>query len=657
MSSRTQSSKQGRELRNSRGRLPSSKPGDYELFQARTDIRAKRINIGSTPSGPTYRERVIVIDENHSSVSDAPVAAPVVSTEPSSEILKLNEELKYQADQHKAEIEQLKGLIEQIRKAPSVSDSQLKPEKQVDDTSKQALLQQEMGYTLQEIVHKLRMLETGVHHIEKDSGDPVVIHRDGNQNQNNDVDIENILNPIRKNIEHIEENIINKDDVVDIINKIIQPIKTDSNLIKDALTLRMDKIQEIVDTIVKTKSSTTPDSLKKEEVSRMLIPLIEDIRKNAKDVQTASAIIDSKLANYSTNKSVSNIESRVHTLEQNLKIKQSTVAEADIRSIETRIHNLSESIKTLSTPTVSKADIQSVQDSVKVLREELKTELQTNRQSSRNESAEREREILKEQQRISEKLSELEKKISGKDILKRTGSTTQELYSIKEEKSISPPTEITNTVVYMTDDDTKKRLVEIEEKLEAIQKKPPPAARSVTPIQRRSQSREREIDGHRLRDVPIFSAELRETMVVKGDAGPMPLINDSLWNIIADTAAGFDYGGGYYECPVTGSYSINLICKTLSTSVTLKITLIHIDSTGHIMKAYSLDQSNMINEHSMNLRLPHAEKGDRLKFVVESRFNIAIKGHEEIEVRGQKYPIVSTLVQIAYIPPVGFCET
>jgi hypothetical protein len=461
MSSRTQSSKQGRELRNSRGRLPSSNPSDYELFQARTDIRGKRLNIGSTPSGPTYRERVIVIDENHSSVSDppvavpvaAPVAVPVVSTEPSSEILKLNEELKYQADQHKAEIEQLKGLIEQIRKAPSVSDSQLKPEKQVDDTSKQALLQQEMGYTLQEIVHKLRMLETSVHHIEKDSGDPVVIHRDGNQNQNNDVDIESILIPIRKNIEHLEENSIDKDDVVEIINKLIQPIKTDSNLIKDALTLRMDNIQEIVDTIVKTKSSTTPDSLKKEEVSRMLIPLIEDIRKNAKDIQTASAIIDTKLANYSTVKSVSNIEARIHTLEQNLKTKQSTVAEVDIRSIETRIHNLSESIKTLSTPTISKADIQSVQDSVKVLREELKAEIQTNRQSSRNESAEREREILKEQRRIVDKLTELEDKLSGKDGLKRTVSPVKE--------------DITNTVVYMTDDDTKKRLVEIEEKIEA----------------------------------------------------------------------------------------------------------------------------------------------------------------------------------------------
>jgi hypothetical protein len=272
-----------------------------------------------------------------------------------------------------------------------------------------------------------------------------------------------------------------------------------------------------------------------------------------------------------------------------------------------------------------------------------------------------------------DKILDLEKKISGKEMLKKPSSrdlvsVTEEVNSTAAVAAIATPSRtildtndqsvVKNEVVYMTDDETKKRLAEIEEKLDAIQKKPSSGSgRSVTPIQRRSQSREREIDGHRLRDVPVFSAELRETMVVKGDAGPMPLINDTLWNVIADTAAGFDYGGGYYECPVTGAYTVNLICKTLSTSVTLKITLVHIDSTGHKLKAYSLDQSNMINEHSMSLRLPHTEKGDRLKFLVESRFNIALKGHEEIEVRGQKYPIVSTLVQIAYIPPVGFCET
>ena len=682
MSSRIQSSKQGRELRNSRGRLPSNRSGAYDLFQARMDSRKERMVIGTTDSGPKYRERPSVAELVEASSAPLPVhsTTPVVD----SEILKMNQELKYQAEQHRSEIEHLKSLIEQVRhssvpaSAPAVTepatpnttmtkDKELKHHTD-EHLSKQALFQQEIGYTIQEMAHKLQMLENNVHHIEemrdKDPGDPTVIHHDSVSITKEGIYdiVTKIVEPVQLGLEQIEEDILKEDDILDIITGAIDPLQKNNQVMKDALVARMDSIQKIVDTIVKTSPLKKEDVI--ETVRSMLTPIVKDIQQNTKDTASTKSLIDDKISILDKQlKASSELSLR------NVQREITAGVDKSITAIDSRINKLADTVKSIPAPTVSKTDIQSIQDNLKSLKEELKTDIQTSRQSARNEGAEREREISKEQKRLLDKILELEKKITGKELLKK--QSTRELASVAEEvppiiaiaasRTILDTNDqsiVKNEVVYMTDDETKKRLSEIEEKLDAIQKKPSSGSgRSVTPIQRRSQSREREIDGHRLRDVPVFSAELRETMVVKGDAGPMPLINDALWNVIADTVAGFDYGGGYYECPVTGAYTVNLICKTLSTSVTLKITLVHIDSSGHILKAYSLDQSNMVNEHSMTLRLPHTEKGDRLKFLVESRFNIAIKGHEEIEVRGEKYPIVSTLVQIAYIPPVGFCET
>lgn len=703
MSSRIQSSKQGRELRNSRGRLPSVRTGAYDLFQARMDTRKERMVIGTTDSGPKYRERPSVAEAVESVIHTSSASSASATSEINSEIMKMNQELKYQADQHRAEIEHLKTLIEHIRHStpsapltpvaavaePATPNTTMTKDKELkgyheEHLSKQALFQQEIGYTIQEIAHKLQMLENNIHHIEemrdKDPGDPTIIHHDSVYITKEDIGdiVTKIVEPVRLGLEQIEEDILKEDDILDIIAGAIDPLQKNNEIMKDALMARMDSIQKIVDTIVKTSTPSVPSttsSLKKEDVIEtvrsMLTPIVKDIQQNAKDTSSTKSLIDEKIGILDKQ-----LKASFELSLRNVQREITAGVDKSITAIDSRINKLSDTVKSIPAPTVSKTDIQSIQDNLKSLKEELKADIQTSRQSARNEGAEREREISKEQKRILDKILDLEKKISGKEMLKKPSS--RDLVSVTEEvnstattaavAAIATPSRtildtnehsvLKNEVVYMTDDNTKKRLAEIEEKLDAIQKKPSSGSgRSVTPIQRRSQSREREIDGHRLRDVPVFSAELRETMVVKGDAGPMPLINDALWNVIADTAAGFDYGGGYYECPVTGAYTVNLICKTLSTSVTLKITLVHIDSAGHILKAYSLDQSNMINEHSMSLRLPHTEKGDRLKFLVESRFNIALKGHEEIEVRGQKYPIVSTLVQIAYIPPVGFCET
>jgi hypothetical protein len=313
---------------------------------------------------------------------------------------------------------------------------------------------------------------------------------------------------------------------------------------------------------------------------------------------------------------------------------------------------------------------------INILREEIKAELQTNKQSTRNETAEREREYLKEQRKIFDKITELEEKINKRETLKREQSikslslqqnrneTRNEIIesgvaSCIPQISIGEETyqNITPTPRFMTDIDTKKRLEEIESRLELLQTKPPTSARSITPIQRRSQPKERELDGYRLVDVPLFSAELRETMVIKGDSISVPLINNEFWNILCDTKGGFSGSEGQYECPTTGGYDIRIICKTLSTSVTLKITLLHIDTTGKVIKAYAMDQSNMINEHGMALRVPHSEKGDKFKLMAESRFNIALKGEELIESGEDKYSVVSNIVQIIYSPPVAFCET
>jgi hypothetical protein len=425
------------------------------------------------------------------------------------------------------------------------------------------------------------------------------------------------------------------------------------------------KINETNESTIKKLNDLNESTTKKiNEMNESTTKKINDLNESTtKKINEMNESINKKIneTNDSTTKQINELNTNNDTIKNSLEANKKSInlletelktSIVNIDSLQSRITKIVDNIPSSN---VKNEDIKRVQDELKIFKEEIKMEIQTSRQSSRNESAERERELLKEQKRILDKVLELEKNITGKELLRKASS--RDISINKVDTIIEEPTQksLKNEVVFMTDEDTKKRLTEIEEKLASIQKSTP--ARSVTPIQRRSQSRDRELDGHRLRDIPVFSAELRETMVIKGDSGPVPLINTELWNIIADTTAGFDYAGGYYECPITGGYNINLICKTLSTSVTLKITLLHIDSTGHIMKAYSLDQSNIINEHSMAMKVPHAEKGDRLKILVESRFNIALKGHEEIEVRGNKYPIVSNLLQIAYIPPVGFCES
>ena len=629
MSSRIQSSKQGRELRNSRGRLPSTRTGLYELFQARMDTRRDSGPSGpSVSSGPQYRERSTVTKlESASTTSEIlPITNDYHDPIINEELLKINEELKYQSEQNRKEIENLKTIIEQIRQST--------PKNIPDVKDEQKLFYQELAY-------KLQMLENNIHHLEelrnKDPGDPIIVQHDLTETTQASSllkeEILKLIEPIRVGLEQIEEDVLKEDDILDIVAGAVDPVLKNNEILKQEIISRMDGLQKMVDTNIKSGSNT----IKKEEINEIITtnlqPIITDIKK------------------------IDIFDEKIKTVQNQINIG----VDKSITLIESRINKLSDSIKSIPTSNVTKKDIETIEDTIKKLKEDI----QSSRQSARNESAEREREITKEQKRIMDKVLEMEKKITGKELLKKPSSReilpdlpVLPVLPVKEDPVVEKEV-LKNEVIYMTDDETKKRLAEIEEKLEAIQKKPVTAtpARSITPIQRRSQSRERELDGHRLRDIPVFCAELRETMVVKGDVGPMPLINDTLWNIIADTTAGFDYGGGYYECPITGAYSINLICKTLSTSVTLKITLVHIDSTGHTLKAYSLDQSNMINEHSMLLRLPHTEKGDRLKLLVESRFNIALKGHEEIEVKGEKYPIVSTIVQIAYIPPVGFCET
>jgi hypothetical protein len=179
---------------------------------------------------------------------------------------------------------------------------------------------------------------------------------------------------------------------------------------------------------------------------------------------------------------------------------------------------------------------------------------------------------------------------------------------------------------------------------------------SPTPIPRRSEIDNDRMDTHRVMELPMFSAELFDNKVIKGGS-PNLLLDGDEWNITCDNKNGFDEGR--YICPNAGAYDVRLLCKTLSTSVTARITLYHMNDSGNILRAYAMDQSNIVNEHCAVVRIAHAEEGDSFTLWVENRFNIALKGVEKVVDDSNKegYDLVSTMCQIVYNPARGYCET
>ena len=176
-----------------------------------------------------------------------------------------------------------------------------------------------------------------------------------------------------------------------------------------------------------------------------------------------------------------------------------------------------------------------------------------------------------------------------------------------------------------------------------------------TPIPRRKSDDGDRMDKHRLMELPMFSVELFENKVIAGGT-PALLLDGDEWKITCDNKNGFEEGR--YICPNAGAYDVRLMCKTLSTSVTARITLYHMNEEGKILKAYAMDQSNIVNEHCAIVRIAHAEQGDSFTLWIENRFNIALRGIEEVT-DGNKpsYDLVSNMCQIVYNPARGYCET
>ena len=156
-------------------------------------------------------------------------------------------------------------------------------------------------------------------------------------------------------------------------------------------------------------------------------------------------------------------------------------------------------------------------------------------------------------------------------------------------------------------------------------------------------------------EVPMFSSELYEDKIIIGGE-PNLLLDGEEWKITCDNKNGYE--DGKYICPNAGAYDVRIMCKTLSTSVTAKITLYHMSTDGKIIKGYSMDQSNIVNEHCSVVRIAHAEEKDQFVIWIENRFNIALKGSENVEIEdGTSYDIISNMCQIIYQPARGYCET
>jgi predicted nucleic acid-binding Zn-ribbon protein len=370
-------------------------------------------------------------------------------------------------------------------------------------------------------------------------------------------------------------------------------------------TKEFKALQDKISQLEKQTQTSSKTVSQPKDYTKEFKALQDKISQLEKQTQTSSKTV-SQPKDYTKEFKV--LQDKISQLEKQTQSSSKTVPQPkdytkEFKALQDKISQLEKqtqtSSKTVSQPKDYTKEFKALQDKISQLENEVDTKIASARISIRNEQAEAERQFKKEIQETVSKRSQSVPK------LQRRGSS----------RSITP-----------------------------------------TPIPRRTDLDETLMDRHRLMELPMFSVELVENKIITGGS-PMLLLEGEEWNITCDNKNGFE--DGRYICPNAGAYDVRLMCKTLSTSVTARITLYHMNGDGKILKAYAMDQSNIINEHCAIVRIAHAEQNDSFALWIENRFNIALKGVENVSngKDGEGYDVISNMCQIVYNPARGYCET
>ena len=403
------------------------------------------------------------------------------------------------------------------------------------------------------------------------------------------------------------------------------------------------KIQELETQIHKLKTGTNIQSLL--EDLRNLQSRIESVEKNTPKNIPPDLSTDVKY-----------LHEKMKGLQMNKEIIIPPDMSEDIRLLHDRIQVLES--KKVQFPPDNTKEIQSLKTKI--------TELEKRPIASNPPTVIVPPDRIKEIEELREKITELEKR-KVPDFTEDIITIRKKVESINEEVNGTDEkidTAIKHVRVGIRNEqaeqerELKKEIQEIVNKrsqsVPKITRRTSSRSSTPTPIPRRTSDNDR-MDKYRLIELPMFSAELFENKVIVGGA-PNLLLDGDEWKITCDNKNGFEEGR--YICPNAGAYDVRLTCKTLSTSVTARITLYHMNENGTILKAYGMDQSNVVNEHCAIVRIAHAEQGDSFTLWIENRFNIALKGVEEVkDDDGSSYELISNMFQIVYNPARGYCET
>jgi hypothetical protein len=370
---------------------------------------------------------------------------------------------------------------------------------------------------------------------------------------------------------------------------------------------------------------------KKEAVAETRIALMDnEIHKVQDSIKKSGEHTEEKFHN--STKSISQLEDTL----QKLRAQQESLQKelADYKATETP--------KLVSIPEGPKIDEEKLK---KELTEDVSSKVQSAMLKVQTERAEREREIVKEQREIRELISKTELKIMTE--IKKTPSKTE-----------------TKEAPAVIQEDTKlqERIRSMETELKILREKV-----GDVHTERRSRSNprsrphsSRELDSHRLAEFPLFIAELYNEQVIVGDSGLQPLVVPKHWEIVTDTDKGFN-SDGIYIIPFPGCYDVNVIFKTISTSVTAQIYVEHLGADGKIVKSYALDQGALVNESTGTVKLMNMNGGEGIRLRIQTRFNMALVERQVVEETlgdGTKHEhhVVYNMIQIAYSPVRGFCE-
>ena len=462
---------------------------------------------------------------------------------------------------------------------------------------------------------------------------------------------------------------ISKTDIDNINTKV-------DNIEKDVATLKLvpttpltnPQISKTDIDNINTKINNTNTELNKKISDSVTVLRNENNNLNTRIVQSERNIQTSKtqldnmvIKTVAMNKDIGDIKKHIDILEKNtnkqLEIDVKRIGETDAKVVSmkkeytvlhdaldkriTEVDNKLNNLKTIGVDTGScDTDIK------KYIEEDTERKIQAGIQKVQIERSERERELVKEQCELRDLITSTEAKLLSQINSAKTLVQTETVGNKRSTEN--------NSVLMKKLEILEKEIVVLKERVGDVN------------TERRSRSNPRtrpytvkEIDTHRLAEFPIFIAELKEEQVIEGGKELQNLLDTKYWEIITDTDKAYE--NGVFIAPFPGCYDINMIFKTISTSVTAQIYIEHLDSSGNIKKSYAMDQSSLVNDSTGILRLIDVNGGEGIRIRIQTKYNLALRETEKVDKLNKDgsrsiYDVVYNMIQIGYYPVRGFCE-